>query len=60
MLEAPSIPLHEGHHPHVRKLQEPFWLFKAKEKKKPPGLKQLVRNPRADKHLALLCQEKRI
>lgn len=34
MSEAPSppIPLGKGHHPHVRKLQEPFWLLKAKEK----------------------------
>lgn len=30
---SPPIPLCKGHHPHVRKLQEPFWLFKAKEKK---------------------------
>lgn len=56
---SPSIALCKGHRPHVRKLQEPFWLFKTKEKKS-LGLKQLVRNPTADKHLALLRQEKRI
>lgn len=47
MLEAPSIPLHEGHHPHVRKLQEPFWLFKAKEKKKTTRTQAAGKEPKS-------------